>query len=336
MIKHKVLVVDDEESPRRTLARMLEDEGLDVVTAADGEEALEMIRRERPDLVLLDVMMPKLNGFETCHRLKGDPEHRLTPVIFMTSSTALENRLRGLEMGVDDFLPKPCDRAELSARVRSMLRLKRYTDELEGAEAVLLAMARSIEGKDPYMQGHCDRLAIYCQKLGRRLGCTRSEVRALRQAGVVHDIGKISIPDAILLKPGPLTVAETTILREHPVTGEEICRGLGSFKEVLPIIRHHHERLDGTGYPDGLKGAEIPRTARILQVVDVYDALMTERSYKKAFSRSRSLEILRAETERGWWDLEVVHAFLQLLDEDDPELLSLESTLAGIVDDDRR
>jgi putative two-component system response regulator len=169
------------------------------------------------------------------------------------------------------------DRAELLARVRSLLTLKHRTDELERAESVLFSLARSIEGKDPYTHGHCERLSDYSARLGEHLGLAEDEITALRRAGVVHDIGKVAVPDAILLKPSRLTEEEWKLIKEHPVVGERICAPLKSFRLVLPIIRHHHEKLDGTGYPDGLRGEAIPITARVLQIVDVYDALTTER-----------------------------------------------------------
>jgi putative two-component system response regulator len=315
MPQQKVLVVDDEEMIRNNLVRILQKDGLDVVTACNGQEALQVFREQQPDLVLLDILMPLMNGFEVCEHIKGDPQTRLTPVVLVTSSSATENRVRGIEAGADDFLGKPFERIELSARVRSLLRLKRYTDELERAETVLMALARSIEGKDPYTEGHCERLSEYGAKLGERLGLPEEEISALRTAGVVHDIGKVAIPDAILLKKGPLDESEMAVMKEHPVVGERICSTLRSFKLVLPIIRHHHEKLDGTGYPDGLRGEEIPRTARVLQVVDVFDALSTKRPYKPAFATAKVLAIMRDEVIKGWWDPEIFAVFEQMVRE---------------------
>jgi putative two-component system response regulator len=192
------------------------------------------------------------------------------------------------------------------------LNLKSYTDELERAESVLFALARSIEAKDPYTEGHCERLADHSACLGERLGLSEEEITALRRAGIVHDVGKVAVPDAILLKSGPLTPEEWKVMRDHPVVGERICRPLKSFRLVLPIIRHHHEKLDGSGYPDGLKGEQIPLTARILQIVDIYDALTTERPYKKALSRAEALATMRGEIQRGWWDPKVFDAFQEI------------------------
>lgn len=225
--------------------------------------------------------MPRLTGFQACEKIKNNPDTYLIPVILITALSDKQDRIEGIKVGADDFLTRPVDRTELLARVRSLLRLKQRTDELERAESVLFALAQSIEGKDPYTHGHCERLAEYSARLGEQLGLPEDQITALRRAGIVHDVGKIAVPDAILLKPGRLTPDEWRIIREHPVVGERICAPLKSFRFVLPIIRHHHEKLDGSGYPDGLSGEAIPVTARVLQMVDVYDALTTERPYKK-------------------------------------------------------
>lgn len=309
----RVLVVDDDSSLRSRLRRLLQSEGLEIATAKNGEDALDAVKRVKPDVVLLDVMMPGLDGFEVCRRLKGNAETRLVPVVLLTGLNKTKHRVRGIDAGADDFLTKPFERAELIARIRSLLKLKSYTDELEQAESVLFALARSIEGKDPYTEGHCERLAEYAGALGSFMGLPDEQVTALRRAGIVHDVGKVAVPDAILLKRGPLTAAEWAIIWEHPVVGEQICEGLKSFRLVLPIIRHHHERRDGTGYPDSLAGDQIPLTARVLQVVDVYDALTTDRPYRQAISPQSAIETLEAETQKGWRDPDVLAAFKDLV-----------------------
>jgi len=220
----------------------------------------------------------------------------------VTGLTDSGDRIRGIECGADDFLSKPINKEELLARVRSLLRLKQFTDELENAETVLFSLALSIEAKDPYTEGHCDRLSKYSVALAERLNLPDELRVALRRAGTVHDIGKVAVPEHILLKPGPLTPEEWKVMKQHPLVGERICAPLKSFRHVLPVIRHHHEKLDGSGYPDGLKGEEIPLTARILQTVDIYDALTTSRPYRKALSSKETFTLMREEVERGWWD----------------------------------
>jgi putative two-component system response regulator len=204
---------------------------------------------------------------------------------------------------------------ELLARVKSLVRLKRFTDELENAETVLCTLARSIEAKDPYTEGHCDRLSRYTVSLGETLGLSGEQLVALRRGGIVHDIGKVAVPEFVLLKPGPLDAAERKIMEQHTIAGERICAPLKTFRNVLPIIRSHHEKQDGSGYPDHLKGREIPLTARILQTVDIYDSLTTDRPYRKALSPGTAIELMWEETRRGWWDRELVGALQELLQE---------------------
>ena len=308
-----ILVVDDNALNRQFLKDELEDKGYLVSTAEDGEEALAIVAENPPDLILLDVMMPKLDGYEVCRRLKSDERTILIPVVMVTALTASHERIKGIGVGADDFLSKPYNRLELLTRVRSLLKLKRHTDELENAETVLFTLALSVESKDPYINDHCGRLARYSVALGRKQGLPPEQLKALHRGGILHDLGKIGVPDSILLKPGPLNDVERAVIREHPAIGEKICAPLKSLRLVLPIIRHHHERWDGTGYPDGLAGEAIPITARILQSVDIYDALITERPYKPAYSHEQACAIMREEVARGWWDRTMVEALITLL-----------------------
>ena len=298
----KILVVDDEPSQRELLAEMLGIEGYCVECASDGRYAELILGRSSPDLVLLDVNLPHKNGFDVCRRIRKDPDLRLVPVVMVTGLTEAEDRLRGIEAGADDFSSKPIDRAELKARVRSLLRRKEYTDELDRADQVLMALGNSIEAKDSYTEGHCARISEYSALLGLELKLSSDDLRALRIAGSVHDIGKIGVPDAILLKKGPLLPEEWEIMRSHTLIGERICSPLRSFQPVLPIIRSHHEKQDGSGYPDGLRGARVPLLARVMQLADVFDALTTERSYKHALSTDAALAQMQIEVNRGWWD----------------------------------
>ncbi len=307
-----ILVVDDDLLFRRMLADQLADAGYVVRTAEDGEEALAKVAAESPDLILLDILMPKVDGFEVCRRLKSDEQTILIPVVMLSALTETEDRIHGIEVGADDFLSKPFNPQELMTRVRSLLRLKRYTDELENAETVLLSLAISVEAKDPYTNQHCDRLARASVALGKAVGLPSSQLKALHHGGFLHDLGKITTPEAVLLKPGPLVPDERAVIREHPIVGERICAPLKSLRPVLPIIRHHHERWDGSGYPDGLAGEAIPLVARIVQTVDIYDALTSARPYRPAYSREQASAILREETARGWRDPRLVEAFQDL------------------------
>ena len=307
-----ILVVDDVPSNVRLLERHLIRDGHRVCFARDGMEALESVSHSHPDLILMDVMMPALNGFETCRRLKGDPATRLIPIVLVTALQHSRDRVKGLEVGADDFLSKPFNAAELTARVRSLLRIKRYTDDLDSAESVIVSLALTIEARDATTEGHCQRLTRYAVRLGTALGLGEDDLSALARGGFLHDIGKVGVPDAILLKPGRLTPEEFAVMRQHTVIGDRLCGELRSLRRVRPIVRHHHERLDGSGYPDGLRGDAIPLLAQIIGVVDVFDALTNERPYKVALPIDWAYQELIRETERGWRSRELVDALIRL------------------------
>jgi putative two-component system response regulator len=325
-----ILLADDNNGVRDMLAHMLESHGYQVICAQDGNQALELLSSHSVDLVLLDVLMPQRSGLAVCRDIKSHAETRLIPVVLITGLASSGNRMEGIESGADDFIRKPVHQEELLARVRSLVKLKRYTDELESAETVVCTLARSIEAKDPYTEGHCDRLSRYSSALAARLALPEDQQIALRRAGVVHDIGKVSVPEHILLKPGPLSADEREIMESHPLIGERICAPLKSFRMVLPIIRHHHEHQDGTGYPDKLRGDDIPITARIMQIVDVFDALTTNRPYRAALSTEKAFSILREECRRGWWDLRLVNEFEEML-QNAPDMRDLVAATAPVA-----
>jgi putative two-component system response regulator len=308
----RIFIVDDEPINVEMMSRLLIGQGYIVSTADNGEAALAQVSEVDPDVILLDVNMPLLDGFEVCRRLKGDAATRLIPIVLITGLAELEDRVRGIDAGADDFLTKPFAIAELVARVSSLTRLKRYTHELESAEVVILSLARIIEARDPYTGGHCDRLSVYASALGKRLGLNDAQLVALRRGGILHDVGKIAVPDSVLLKPGPLNPAERALMESHPVIGEQLCRGLRLLDDVCPIVRHHHERYDGSGYPDGLSGDRIPLLAQILSVVDTYDAVTTDRPYRAAASVARGCAELRADVARGWKSGPIVDQFAEL------------------------
>jgi len=307
------MVVDDNPDNMMLMRDLLSSRGYEVIAAPHAEEAERHMRFDQPDLILLDVVMPGKSGYELCREIKEDPQTRLIPVVLITGLTDREDKVRGIEAGADDFLNKPIFPEELFARVKSLLKLKEFTDELENAEAVLCTLGLSVEARDPYTEGHCERLARYASDLGAHLGLPEESLVALRRGGYLHDLGKIAVPDEILKKGANLTPQEWDIMKRHPVTGEAICKPLKSLRLVLPIIRHHHEHWNGTGYPDGLKGREIPLLPRILQVVDVYDALRTHRPYKPALSHDQAARTMAEEAAAGLWDPQLVPEFFNML-----------------------
>jgi putative two-component system response regulator len=310
----KILVVDDQSTEVDLLKLLLNREGYAVVTASDGRQALEMVEREHPDLVLLDVVMPELTGFEVCQQIKQNKATRLTPVVLITVLADSQDRITGINAGADDFLTKPVNQHELRARVSSLIRLKRYTDDLDSAESVILSLALVIEARDAYTDGHCQRLADYATALGTVLNLSEEQQAALYRGGYLHDVGKIGIPDAVLLKTGRLTEAEYEQIKLHPLIGDRLCGGMRSLRQVRSIVRHHHERLDGSGYPDHLQGDAIPLLAQIMGIVDVYDAITTRRPYKPAMAPKRGFEELRTEVKHGWRRSDLVEAFISVVE----------------------
>lgn len=310
--RSRILVADDTDSIRALYRKLLATDGHEVIAVADGQAAMAAVHESHPDVVLLDVTMPHLDGLEVCRRLKSDPATRFTPVVLVTGLSDLQDRIRGIEAGADEFLSKPVHPLELRARVGSLTRMKHLLDALDSAEAAFMTLALTIEARDPTTSGHCERLAGHSVALGKALGVHENDLQALHRGGYLHDVGKVGIPDAVLLKRGPLTTAEFELMKRHPDIGDSLCAPLQSLRNVRPIIRFHHERLDGTGYPQGLRGDEVPLLAQIVGICDVYDALTSHRPYRPALAAEDAARHLLREASEGKFLRDHVEAFLSV------------------------
>jgi len=309
----RILVVDDVPGNVILARSVLERDGYAVSSAGGGEEALDAVAREQPDLILMDVMMPRMSGFEACRRLKSQQSTRLIPIVLVTALRDSEDRIHGFEMGADDFLSKPINAPELRARVRSLIRIKRYTDDLDSAESVIISRSRSLASILPPGSMVCQRLAAYATTLGIEMGLPEDDLAALQRGGFLHDIGKIGIPDNLLLKPGRLTSEEYEHIKMHTVIGDRLCGELRSLRRVRPIVRGHHERLDGTGYPDRLRGDAVPLLAQLMGIVDVFDALTSERPYRGPLTSEEAVRHLIEEADLGRFHRCYVDAFRETL-----------------------
>jgi cyclic di-GMP phosphodiesterase len=326
-----ILIVDGEEINRRLLKAILKAAPYKILESRKASEAMSLLQSEKVDLVILDLMLPEMSGPELCRWMKINRSTQLIPILMMTSVQGIENEIVGISSGADEFLIKPLHPAVVRTRVRAMIRNKALVDSLEEAEAILFALAQAVEQRDPHTGRHCQRLAVSSVMLGEAVGLPRSDLTALFRGGYLHDIGKIAVPDSILFKNGILDSEEWKVMRCHPVRGEEICRAMKSLWPVLPIIRSHHERWDGSGYPDGLSGEDIPLLARILQVADIYDALTTERPYKPELSSAEAFAVMEEEVRRGWRDAELVSLFQSTIQTDHKaDFTSLESSLENL------
>jgi putative two-component system response regulator len=340
--KPVILVVDDQFQNIELLEAHLVPQGYEIVTAASGEEVLDKLSENPIDLILLDVMMPGMNGFEVTRRIRQDNAHRLLPIILVTSLRETEDRVKGIEAGCDDFISKPFEKVEILARVKSLLKIKAYNDlmrnyrkDLETEVAVrteelkqaverikaasletIYRLSKAVEYKDKDTGEHIQRMSLYSAALARRMGLSESMIETILYAAPMHDLGKIGIPDEILLKPTGLNPAEWEIMKQHTVIGAEILNGSDAeFIKMGEIIAlSHHEKWDGSGYPNGLKGIEIPIAGRITAIADVFDALTSKRPYKEPFCVEHSLDVIRKG--RGiHFDPDVVDAFFAVQDE---------------------
>jgi putative two-component system response regulator len=326
-----ILIADDNAIIRELLVRFVVDEGHHAIVATNGSEALDLVRREHPDLVLLDVTMPDLDGFDVCRMLKADERTALIPITMMTVLDDLENRRKGLESGADDFLTKPFDELLLRARIRSQLRTKRLTDQLERTESVIFALALAVEAKDLYTEGHIRRLAYYSEQLALAAGLPPEEAQVVRYGGFLHDIGKIGIDDSILRKPAALTSLEYQQIKGHPEHGARIIAPMRFARSISPIVLSHHESWDGTGYPYGLRGTDIPIGARIVAIVDAFDAMTTDRPYRKALSQVQALQ--RMQHRSGiQWDPNLFQIFVCLAEQNHLQLPQLVSEWQEAID----
>ncbi|MGC8967381.1 MAG: HD-GYP domain-containing protein [Thermus sp.] len=301
----RVLIADDDPIQRRLLMRALAPLEVEVWEARNGQEALDLLKDGLPHVVLTDLHMPVMNGLELIQSLKAqDP---LLPVILLTADGDKEVRLRGIEAGADDFLNRPVDLAELRLRVKGHLERRRLQEKLEDLERTLLALVRAVEAKDAYTAGHGERVAQYALLAAEELGARDGELEELRMGALLHDVGKIAVPDHILRGDHLLSEHEWRLIREHPVRGDEILRPLRAHPRLRPYVRWHHEKLDGSGYPDGL--TEVPLLVQVLSAADIYDALTSVRTYRKALRPGEALEVLEKEAKEGKLSREVVRAF---------------------------
>jgi putative two-component system response regulator len=324
--KARVLCVDDNQLNREMITVTLHDAGFHVAIAEDGRRALELIEKESIDVVLLDLVMPEQDGNETLRLLRADPRYEFLPVIVLTSNRNAALRQQSIVAGADDFINYPLNRLELVTRIQSLLRIKAYHADLEQTQNIICALALTLEAKDRYTVGHSQRVGDLARAFSLHLGLGEEDAERARIAGLLHDIGKIAVPESLLNKQGPLTREEFMRVIDHPVIGEEMVRPLMTLASVLQMIRHHHERYDGRGYPDGLRGEHIPYEVRLLSIVDAYDALTSHRAYRPApLTHAAAIATLRREAAGGKWDPVMVDDFAKMLGDEPPDWKAIET-----------
>jgi putative two-component system response regulator len=311
--KPSILVVDDVRSNLELMEAVFEKEGFKVFTALGSDSAMDIFSRYPVDLAVLDVMMPGVDGFELCSRLKEISGKRFFPIILLTALNDRQSKIKGIVSGADDFISKPFDTYELIMKIKSLLKLKTLNEELDHSESIILTLAVAMEARDPYTKGHSTRVSGLSADFVSFLGLSEKDEKEMKKAGILHDIGKICLSESLLRKPGPLTKEEVEMFKKHTVLGEELCQPLVSMRKILPAIRNHHERWDGTGFPDGLAGKDIPIMARILSIVDTFDAMVSVRPYRDRRSTKVALETMKAEQYSGQWDSELLGYFLDMV-----------------------
>jgi len=311
--KHRILIVDDNSTNVELLEAQLKPFGYEMDKAYDGEEALKKMEEKLPDLLLLDLMMPRLSGYEVCKKIKSDPETQFIPVIVITALKDLTDKIKAIEMGADDFLMKPFNKVELVTRVKSLLKLKDLYDDVDRSETIIFTLAEMLEAKDVYTRGHSERVAKYSVMLGRYIGLSERDQEWIRRGALLHDVGKIGIRESILNKPEKLSQEELYHIRSHPARGCEICKTLNSLSPLLPIIRHHHERVDGLGYPDGVSGNDLTMGPRVVSIADSYDAMTSNRPYRQGIPPAEAIKIFEKEKDSGQWDPDLVDQFIKLI-----------------------
>jgi putative two-component system response regulator len=311
--KGRIIVADDSFTSNMITKNLLVKQGYDVHVAFDGEEALNLIGTLNPDLIILDIMMPNVSGLDVCKIVKSNEKTRFIPVIILTASDSREDKNYAISAGANDYLNKPYDKTELKLKVDALVKLKNAIDEMESASNIILALAKAVEAKDNYTEGHGERVSLYSSKIAKRLNLQEQQIKNIITAGILHDVGKIGIPDVILNKPGKVTDREYDLIKQHPIIGEEICNPIKSFSNIKKIVRHHHEKLNGTGYPDGLSGDSINIETRIIAVADIYDALTSSRFYRQPVDEEAALQFLDEYVLKGELDKEVVDTLRSII-----------------------
>lgn len=330
----RILVVEDHAATLELLNTLLRKEGFDVITAGNGENALKILKSEFPDLILLDIMLTGIDGFDVCRTIKSDPVHKNTPVMMCTGRDTLPDRAKSGEFGADDYITKPFGNRDLVERIRLHLRLKRMEEQLvttarelqtsrktlhdqtqlveQGRIDTVNALLAAVAAKDPYTSEHAQKVADLSETIAGKMGLDKRSMINLRYASLLHDIGKIGVPMYVLGKEERLQKEELEVIRRHPEISAQIIKPVSFLQRIMPIVRHHHENVDGTGYPDGLKGGEIPLESRILAVADAYDAMTSNRPYRDAIAQNRALTLI-AERAGTQFDREVVAFFTETL-----------------------